>query len=260
MNAATESPKPIVGPEPLKDLPAIFTRAEQRARAVELFESADVIQELAIKVNPIGDEVQASKAAELRAQANQLAKDLDAERLETTSGLRSLVDWWNATFNARTLVVQGLVRSLDKALQSYMAEKARKQREEREALERAQREEQARREAEAETLGVEPPPPPPPVVVPPSQAPYKITGSHGASLAMRDNWKWRVTNIKKVADNLLVPPEDRIQKPVMNSLAKTKAKEYLASLPPDAEKPAVIKDVIPGIEIYNEPVNASRVL
>ncbi len=239
-------------------LPVIY--AEPRPTALQLFESADVLEAAGGQLATIADDVQAAKAAEYRAQANQLIKDLDAERLETTEGARKTIERINAKFNGPIDKLRGFVRAIDKALQAYMAEKARKQREEREALERAQREEQARREAEAAELGVEPPPPPPPIVVPPSQAPHKILGSHGASLAMRDNWKWRVTNIKKVPENLLVAPEERIQKQVMNSLAKAKAKEFLAKLPPDAEKPTVIKDAVPGIELYNEPVNASKVL
>jgi hypothetical protein len=256
------TPAPIQGPPPIgeSDLPALYVDVKARPRALELFEVAEALQAALITVNPIIDEVQAAKAAELRAQAQAAAKELDAERLDTTAGLRQLVDWWNATFNARTTVLAGLVKALDKALMTYMAEKARKQREEREALERAQREAQAAKEAEAAELGVEPPPPPPPIVIPPSQNPFKITGSHGASLGMRDNWKWRVVAIKKVPESLLVAPEERILKPAMNSLAKAKAKEFLAALPPGADKPTVIADAIPGIELYNDPVNASRTL
>jgi hypothetical protein len=100
-------------------------------------------------------------------------------------------------------------------------------------------------------------------VVPPSQNPFKLTGSHGASLGQRDNWKWRVTDITKVHESLLVPPEDRILKSAMNSLAKSQAKVALAALArdkPGEPTPTVFKDLVPGIEIYNEPVNASRTL
>lgn len=256
------TPSPIQGPAPMETLPVIYALVEQRPKAVELFESADALQEASIKISPIGDDVQAARAAEMRAQAQQLVKELDAERLDTTKGLRSLTDWWNTTFNARVAAVSGLVKSLDKALQAFMAEKARKQRLEREALEQTQREEQARREAEAKALNVEPPPPPPPVVMPPSSTPFKLTGSHGASLGQRDNWKWRVKDISKVSEDLLVPPEERILKTAMNSLAKARAKAYIAGLKlePGAEPPKVISDAIPGIELYNEPFVASSTL
>lgn len=255
----TTDVNPIQGLEPI-DLPVIYTQPKQRPRALELFETAEVLRDALITVNPIADDAQAARAAEMRAQAQQLVKELDAERLDTTSGLRSLVDWWNATFNARTAVVTGLVRALDKALKDFMAEKDRKQRAEREALEAQRRAEQAAREQVAAEMGVEPPPPPAPIVVPPSQDAFRLTGTHGASLGQRDNWKWRVTDISKVAESLLVPPEERIIKPAMNSLAKAKAKEVLAKLDPNAEKPAVIRDAIPGIELYNDVVLASRTL
>lgn len=242
------------------DLPIIYTDVRQRPTAIQLFESADVLEEAGGKLASIATEAQAQTAAEYRAQANKLIKELDAERLETTEGARKTIERINARFNAPIDKLRGLVRAIDKALQSFMAEKARKQREEREALERAAREEHERRVAEAAALEVEPPPPPPPVVVPPAANPLKVTGSHGATLVMRDNWKWRVVNIKKVPETLLVPPEERIQKAAMNSLAKAKAKEALAQLAEGAEKPLVIRDAIPGIELYNEPVNASSVL
>jgi hypothetical protein len=236
---------------------------DQRPNALALLESATVLESAGGRMAAIVDETQAAKAAEYRAQANQLIKQLDAERLETTEGARKTVERINAKFNGPIDKLRGFVRTVDKALQAYMHAKAAKQRAEREALERVQREEQAAREAEARALNVEPPPPPPPLVIPPSDNPLKITGSYGASLSVRDNWKWRVKDIAQVPDALLVPPEERILKAAMNSLAKSKAKAALDAWRvehPGQEPPASFADLIPGIEIYNDPVNASRVL
>lgn len=244
------------------ELPIIYTDVAQRPNALQLFESAEYLESVGGQIATIADDLQASKAVEWRAQANGLMKNLDAERLETTEGARKTIERINAKFNAPIEKLRGFVKAIDRALQAFAAEKARKQREEREAIEKAAREEHARQVAEAAALQVEAPPPPPPVVIPPSSSPFKMTGSHGASLNVRDNWKWRVTDISKVAEALLVPPADRIIKPAMNSLAKAKAKEALAALnlAPGAEVPKVLKDIVPGIELYNEPINASSTL
>jgi hypothetical protein len=244
------------------DVRYVMRLADERPTAASLFESAAVLESAGGKLAEIADEIQAAKAAEYRAQANQLIKELDTERLETTEGARNTVERINARFNTPIKKLQGFVRACDAALKQYMAAKERKQREEREVLERAQREEQAAREAEAKELGVEPPPPPPPVVIPPSQNPFRLTGSHGASMGQRDNWKWRVTSIADVPESMLVPPEDRIIKPAMNSLAKAKAKAAIEAmnLGPNDERPKVLKGVIPGIELYNDPNLASSTL
>jgi hypothetical protein len=243
-------------------LPVLYTAIEQRPKALELLESVEVLREASITISPITDDIQASRAAEMRAQANQLAKDLDAERLETTSGLRLLVERLNTRFNPAVSFLQGLVKSIDKAVLAHMNEKARKQRAEREALEAAQRADHERLRAEAAALNVEPPPPPPPVVMPPSASPFKITGSHGAALGQRDNWKWRVTDISKVPESLLVAPAERIEKAAMNSLAKSRAKTVIAALQlgPNDAPPTVLTDAIPGIELYNDAGLSSRTL
>lgn len=241
-------------------MPIIYTKVEQRPTAMQLFESATVLEEAGGRLAEIADEIQASKVGEYRAQAQKLIKELDEERLATTEGARKTVEQINAKFNAPIEKLKGMVRSIDTALKKFMAAKAEAQRKEREELERRQREEQAARVAEAEEKGVEPPPPPPPIVAPPSQDPFRLTGSHGASVGQRDNWKWRVVDISKVAETMLVPPEERIIKPAMNSLAKAKAKEFIGKLEPGTAPPTVIKDAIPGIELYNDVVLASRTL
>ena len=247
---------------PATELPIIYTDVQQRPNALMLFESADVLESAGGALAAIQDDVQASKAAELRAQAQKLMKDIDAERLDTTEGARKTIERINAKFNAPIDKLRRLVGSIDTALKNFMAAKAKKQREEREALEAAQRAEHERQRAEAAALHVEPPPPPPPIVVPPSASPFKLTGSHGASLGQRDNWKWRVIDIAKVPDSLLVAPEERIEKAAMNSLAKARAKTAIAALNlgPNDVPPTVLTDVIPGIEVYNDPVLGSRTL
>jgi hypothetical protein len=76
---------------------------------------------------------------------------------------------------------------------------------------------------------------------------------------LRDNWKYRVKDISKVPDHLLVPPEERIAKSVMNATVKSLIKTRLAKEPDqEAAGRKVYDDVIPGIEIYNEPGLASR--
>lgn len=248
---------------PASDLPIIYTDVQQRPTALQLFESAEVLEAAGGKLESIADDTQQAVATEWRAQAQQLIKELDAERLETTEGARKTIERINARFNAPIEKLRGFVRSIDAALKKYIAAKAEAQRQERLEQERLQREEQAKREAEAAEKGVEPPPPPAPIVAPPAANPARLTGSHGASGGLRDNWKWRVKDISKVADNLLVAPEDRIQKPVMNSLAKAKAKEAIVAwrdLHPNEPLPTSFDDVIPGIEIYNDAVIATRTL
>ncbi len=72
-----------------------------------------------------------------------------------------------------------------------------------------------------------------------------IRGSHGSTTGLRDNWVWKLTDISKVPSEYLLPPEERLAKSVLNAKARSIKKAST--------------DAVPGIEIYNDRVTASRV-
>jgi hypothetical protein len=240
-------------------MPTIYTKVEQRPTAIDLLDAAVELAAHGGKFLVIETDDQAALAGEYRAQAQAQIKNLDTERLEMTEGARKTVERINTRFNTPINELKAKVAAIDKAIRAWMQKKADEARKQREALEAAQREEQLRLEAEARELGIESPPPPPPIVTPPAEDPYRLTGTHGSQSVLRDNWKYRVKDISKVPDHLLVPPEERIAKSVMNATVKSLIKTRLAKEPDqEAAGRKVYDDVIPGIEIYNEPGLASR--
>jgi hypothetical protein len=69
-----------------------------------------------------------------------------------------------------------------------------------------------------------------------------IGGTFGSKTSQRENWKYRVVDIAKVPEQFLVAPDERVQKSVLNALARS-------------QKAAA---QVPGIEFYNDPILASR--
>jgi hypothetical protein len=243
-------------------LPIIFTKVEQRPSAMELLDAAVQLATHGGTLLTITSDDQARVAGQYHAEVQSLIRSLDEERLETTRGARETIERINARFNERINELRARAKAVAAAILTFGRAKEEAARREREEAERAQREKQLELEAEAKRLGLESPPAPPPIVVPPAEDPFRIVGSHGAVVGARDNWKWRVTDISKVPEAYLVPPEERVQRTVMNAAAKTAAKAAIAKLKlgPADKVPDVIDDAIPGIQLYNEPHLTSRVL
>jgi hypothetical protein len=230
-------------------LQPIYTRVEQHPPAVELIDGALELSGHADRFASIESKDQAAVAAEYLARNRKHVKLLDEERLEMTRGARETIERINKKFNER---IDDL-RSKDKIVSGALTVWIRK--EEQEARE-AQAAERARLVAAAEKTGTE-------VALPAAAPPPSKTlhGSHGSTVTLRDNWKWRVTNIADVPETFLVAPEERIQRTMMNSAAKAKAKAFLARWTeehPNTPPPIKLSLAdLPGIELYNEPTNAT---
>lgn len=230
----------------------LYTRIEDREQAVALIEAAEVLIAKAEKYEKIETDADAELVGEYRARVNQHMKDLEKERLEMGSGLRDTLDRINAKFNGHIATLKEKLARTDFVLRKYLTDKRERDEAERREAERKVREEQERRdaeqravEAEAAQLGIEPPPPlPAPIVEAPPPVSSGLTGRYGSKVATRDNWKYRVVNIKKVPDQYLLPPEERVNKSVLNALARSQKD----------------KASVPGIEFYSEESIASRVV
>jgi hypothetical protein len=254
-------------------VPVIYTTLAQYEPARELVEAAAVLLEKAEKYQQIPSEADVEVVSEFRARLNETIGKLDSARLKATEEARNTVAAINAEAGTKLEPMRTVLARTDKLLKDYRAaqeakrlaaiaaqeaearrlalektEAERKEREAREAAakatdaaERARLTEEARDAAaqlETATLLQE-------VVtqaVVPTPAPKSIRGSHGSSTSFRDHWVWRLTDITKVPDAYMLPPEDRLDRKVLNAAAQSKKD----------------KDTIPGIEIYNDPVPASR--
>lgn len=64
----------------------------------------------------------------------------------------------------------------------------------------------------------------------------RVVGTYGSYTTLRDNWTYEVVDIAKVPDAFLVPAEERIQKSVLNALAKSQKD----------------KANVPGIRFWND--------
>jgi membrane protein involved in colicin uptake len=65
-----------------------------------------------------------------------------------------------------------------------------------------------------------------------------VAGKFGSKSGMRENWKYRVVDIRLVPENFLVAPDERVQKATLNALARSMKGQASVA----------------GIEFYNEPV------
>lgn len=229
----------------------LYTSVEDRPEAMNLIEAAEVLIGKAEKYQVIETDADAAVIGEFRARVNQHIKDLDKERLEMGDGLRSTLDKINAKFNESIRRLREKLDRADYLLRKYLADKRAREEAERREAERKAREEQERRdveqraaEEEAAKLGIEPPPPLPVVVEALPAVSSGLTGSFGSRVGTRENWKYRITNIKKVPETYLVPVEDRVNKSVLNALARSQKD----------------KAAVPGIEFYNEESIQSRVV
>jgi hypothetical protein len=230
-------------------LPPIYTRIEQSPTATDLIDGAIQLSSYASRFEVIESAEQAAVAGEYLARNRKHVKLLDEERLEMTRGARETIERINVKFHDKIDELRGKDKIVASALTTWMQKKEAEARAVREAELRAQREAAEAAEA-ARTPPTDYPPPPAPLAAPART----IHGSHGSTVTFRDNWKWRITDIALVPETYLVPPEQRIQRPMMNAAVKAKAKAALAAFPP-GERPGILRvRDLPGIELYNEPV------
>lgn len=247
-------------------VPVLYRTVNEDPQALEMIEAAHVLMDKALKMTTIADDEGAAVIAEFRARVQKHAKDLDERRLAMGEGLRAALATINAAFNVPIEVLKDEVKRVDKLLTAHLQEKQRKAQEEQRAAEAAARqqenerrlrEEEARRNHEIEVaaaaaVGEAPPPPPepeppPPVTIapPPSpQASGKIRGTFGSTVGLRDNWKYEITNIKKVPEAYLVDPAERVKKSVLNAMAKATKQD---------------PGPVPGIRFFNDVGLGSRV-
>lgn len=228
--------------------PTIYTALNQSKTAVALSDGAAVLLEKADSYLEINDQEHSEKAGEFRARLNKQIKDLDKERQNMTEGARKTVLMINDTFKAVMEPMKAKLALVDTGIRGWF-KKLEEQRwaEERAEAERVRlaKEEAAKTAKAAKDAGLEPPEPPPTMVAPVVEEVAKsIQGSHGSTTGMRDNWKYRLTDIKLVPETYQVAPADRLNKSVLNALARSQKG----------------KAEVPGIEFYNEPTVASRVM
>jgi hypothetical protein len=229
-------------------LQPIYTRVEQHPPAVELIDGALELAGHAERFAVIESDEVAAVAGEYLARNRKHVKLLDEERLEMTSGARETIERINTKFNERINDLRAKDKTVEGALKVWMRKKEQDAR-------AAQAAERARLAEAAEKAGTE-------VALPAAPPPSKtLHGSHGSSVTLRDNWKWRVVDISRVPETFLVAPEERIQRTMMNSAAKAKAKSFLAAWtehhPGEAPPLKLTLAELPGIELYNEPITST---
>lgn len=219
----------------------------ESVRSRELIEAAEVLLDRAGRFNVIQSDADAGLAAEYRARVHQQIKDLDAERLDMGEGLRQTLEKINGKFRGPIEALKSKLKLVDEALKAYLEQKRQlalaAERAAREQEEARQREIAAARAAAA-AANLPPPPEPEPLpVVAPIEKPKGIAGSYGSKVGTRDNWKYRIVDIKKVPEAFLVPVEERVNKAALNAMARSMKGE------------AKVK----GIEFYCEESLTSRV-
>lgn len=256
----------------MTDAPVIYTDLSQRKSAVALAEAATVLVDKAAKYDTILADADAALVAELRARVNDQIKKLDEERLEMTKGARETVAMINSKFKVHIDALQGQLTRIDRVIKDYLRRKETEAKEaERLRQEAAAKlaEEQAAAQAAAEAellkaqkaetaedreraltaaaqaatqvqkldkqLDVT-------LQAPAPAAPTKITGVAGSKLSNRENWTWRVTDIGKVPEAYMIPPVDRLDRKVLDALAKSQKD----------------RANVPGIEFFNDPILATR--
>ena len=233
-------------------LPTIYTSLDQSENAVAARDAATVLLESADQFITIDNPPALERAGEFRARLNEHIKELEKERLNMTAGARKTTEMINSAFKAITDPLKEKLGLVDRGLKAWFAKLAEQKRQEeweRKEQERLEKEEAEQAEtdrlARIKETGLDEPAPPATLQVsaPVEEAETKVQGSHGSTAGMRDNWKYRVTDIKLVPEAYLLPADERVQKSVLNAIAR-------------AQKD---KANIPGIMVYNDPIISSRV-
>lgn len=247
-------------------MPRIYTDPTQSVTTVEIISDMDMLEEKLTNMPNVASDEECEIVSEYRAQFRAKAKLLDKERLAMTEGARATVKMVNEKYTAIIERAQRCTQLADNKLLPFMQERERKRRaaedaarRQREAEEEALRKEAAAK-AEAERIANEtqdaealkaseaavreareglnelrrtP--------VPKVEA-KSVDGVLGSSTGLRKVWKYRLTDIAKVPEEYLVPPEERLNKGALNKLAKSE--QDMAT--------------VPGIEFYYEDTLSSR--
>lgn len=215
--------------------------AEQRETAIALI---DVAKNLAILADP----EQVAKAAEWLARARAHWSALDVQRKEMNAGAREAIEALNNEFNGVLNPLKLEIDGMANLILAYNARERQRAEAEQKALRDAEDErqrhlEQERQRVIAET-GLEPPPPPAPLHASPTiiAPPKRVMGHAGSSATEKDNWTYEVVDIALVPETYLVPPEERIQKSVLNAIARSQKD----------------KASVPGIRFVNKPILSTR--
>lgn len=239
----------------------------------ELMEAAAVLISKSNKYTTVPSDADAEVLSEFRARVNKASKDLDAERLDMTAGARETISKINAKYNAKITELEGIVKQSDTLLKEFFAAKQRERERlialadaERKRVEEEQRKADAdaeaarqlaaeattdaerqaavdlQREADARAREIEVVAEAQASLPMPASVSTTLRGSRGSSSGLRDNWKYRVTDISKVPEAYLVSPEDRVQRSVLNALARSQKG----------------KASVPGVEFYNDQIIGSR--
>lgn len=211
----------------MSEMPTIYTAIIQRPAAVEAVEAMAVLAAKIDEICAIESPGEEAKAAEFRARLNQVLKNMDEQRKTMTAGARQTVDMVNGAFKPYIEKGREGLGRVDAALKRY-----------RKKLREQEEEERRQAEQEAEEAGLPPSPQPPA----PLQS-RRVQGTHGSSVGTRENWRWRITDVSKIPEEYLKPPEERVQRAVVNAYVR-------------ANKD---KGSIPGIEIYRDDVLTSTV-
>lgn len=247
-------------------MPRIYTDPAQSEKTVIIVGDMDLLEEKLTNMPDVETDEQAELVSEYRAQFRGKANALDKERLAMTEGSRATTKMVNDKYNVIIERAQRCTQLADNKLIPYMrkrekerqeAERKRREAEEEErqaaAVAKTAREEADRVAAEstsAEELagaqkdlddardGLDS------LKRTPVARPVKaaVQGTLGSQTAMRKNWKYKLTDITKVPEDYLVPPEERLAKGALNTVAKR-----------DQENAFV-----PGIEFYYEDALTSR--
>ena len=226
-------------------LPRIYTSPLQSPETVEIIADMDMLESKLENMPNVETEEQAEVVSEYRAQFRSKAKMLDKNRLEMTAGARQTVSMLNDAFKPIIERTERCVQLADNKLLPYMQERERIRREEeRKAAElKAEEDRKARvlkeKQEEADLIaantkdaaaltkanksveearsGLDA------LHRTPVTAPVKksVTGMLGSGTALRQNWKYRISDFSKIPDEYLVPEVERLNKGVLNKMAKS---------------------------------------
>ena len=248
------------------NMPRIYTDPSQSKTTVAIVSDMDMLEEKLINMPDVKTDEEAEMVSEYRAQFNGKAKLLDKERLEMTTGARDTVKMLNDKYNVIIERSKRMVQLADNKLLPFMRKREEERREaDRKRHEQEEAERKAAREAQDaideanrvanETQDAEALQEAEAVVeearagldalkkTPVARATERsVQGSLGSKTSVIKVWKYRLTDINKVPEDYLVPPEERLHKGALNAVAKR-----------DQDMA-----VVPGIEFYHEDRLASR--
>lgn len=250
----------------MTNMPRIFTDPKQSKLTVEIVADMDTLEDKLTNMPDVKTEEEAEVVSEYRAQFKAKARDLDKERKEMTAGARATVAMLNDKYRVIIERADRCTQLADNKLLPYMqeqerirleeerkareAEAARKKAEadaaaakaEAERIAKETKDAEALKEAEAEVTKARE------TLDEISKTPAvkargkSTTGVLGSQTGLRKVWKYEIEDFSKVPEEWLIPPEERLDKGKLNTVAKR-----------DQENAYV-----PGIRFYCEDTLASR--